>query len=49
MLLELGPGKVLAGLAGRIRKDFPTLSIGDVPSLKASLASLSENPPPGHF
>ncbi len=37
LLLELGPGKVLAGLAGRIRKDFPALSIGDVPSLDAAL------------
>jgi [acyl-carrier-protein] S-malonyltransferase len=38
LLIELGPGKVLAGLAGRIRKDFPVLSIGDVPGLKAAVA-----------
>jgi [acyl-carrier-protein] S-malonyltransferase len=40
LLIELGPGNVLAGLAGRIRKDFPCLSIGDVPSLRAALAEL---------
>ena len=40
LLIELGPGKVLAGLASRIRKDFPCLSIGDVPSLKAAVAQL---------
>jgi [acyl-carrier-protein] S-malonyltransferase len=40
LLIELGPGKVLAGLAGRIRKDFPSLSIGDVPSLEAAVAQL---------
>ena len=57
LLLELGPGKVLAGLAGRIRKDCPTLSIADVPSLKAAVEQLKawllretdvdpEQPPP---
>jgi [acyl-carrier-protein] S-malonyltransferase len=42
LLIELGPGKVLAGLAGRIRKGFPVLSIGDVPSLKAAVGQLKE-------
>ena len=40
LFIELGPGKVLAGLVGRIRKDFPALSIGDVPSLKAAVEQL---------
>ncbi len=40
LLIELGPGKVLAGLAGRIRKGFPVLSIGDVPSLKGAVGQL---------
>jgi [acyl-carrier-protein] S-malonyltransferase len=42
LLIELGPGKVLAGLAGRIRKGFPVLSISDVPSLKAAVGQLKE-------
>jgi len=40
LFIELGPGKVIAGLVGRIRKDFPILSISDVPSLKAAVAQL---------
>jgi [acyl-carrier-protein] S-malonyltransferase len=40
LFIELGPGQVLAGLVGRIRKDFPILSIGDVPSLMAAVAQL---------
>jgi [acyl-carrier-protein] S-malonyltransferase len=40
LLLELGPGRVVAGLVGRIRKDFPILSIGNVPSLKAAAEQL---------
>jgi [acyl-carrier-protein] S-malonyltransferase len=40
LLIELGPGRVVAGLVGRIRKDFPILSIGDVPGLKAAAAQL---------
>jgi len=40
LFIELGPCKVLAGLVGRIRKDFPILSIDDVPSLKAAVAQL---------
>jgi [acyl-carrier-protein] S-malonyltransferase len=40
LLIELGPGKVVAGLVARIRKDFPILSIGDIPSLKAAVAQL---------
>jgi [acyl-carrier-protein] S-malonyltransferase len=40
LFIELGPGKVLAGLVGRIRKDFPILSIADVPSLKAAAEQL---------
>ena len=37
LFIELGPGKVIAGLVGRIRKDFPVISISDVPSLKAAV------------
>jgi [acyl-carrier-protein] S-malonyltransferase len=40
LLIELGPGGVLAGLASRIRKDFPALSIGDVASLRTAVAHL---------
>jgi len=40
LFVELGPTKVLAGLVGRIRKDFPVLSIGDVPSLKAAVETI---------
>ncbi|HEY0789574.1 MAG TPA: ACP S-malonyltransferase [Chthoniobacterales bacterium] len=40
LFLELGPGKVLAGLTGRIRKDVAILSVGDVPSLEAALQRL---------
>jgi [acyl-carrier-protein] S-malonyltransferase len=40
LFIELGPGKVLAGLVGRIRKEVPVISISDVPSLKAAVAEL---------
>jgi [acyl-carrier-protein] S-malonyltransferase len=40
LFIELGPGKVLAGLVGRIRKDFPIISVADVPSLTAAAAQL---------
>jgi [acyl-carrier-protein] S-malonyltransferase len=40
LCLELGPGQVLAGLVGRIRKGTQTISIGDVPSLAAALPQL---------
>jgi [acyl-carrier-protein] S-malonyltransferase len=40
LYLELGPGQVLAGLVGRIRKGTQTISIGDVPSLEAALPQL---------
>jgi [acyl-carrier-protein] S-malonyltransferase len=40
LFIELGPGEVLAGLVGRIRKGFPILSISDVPSLGAAVARL---------
>jgi [acyl-carrier-protein] S-malonyltransferase len=41
LFVELGPGKVLAGLVGRIRKDFPVVSVFDLPSLKAAAGELS--------
>ena len=38
--LEIGPGKVLAGLARRIAKDLKVLSVGDVTSLDQAKAFL---------
>jgi [acyl-carrier-protein] S-malonyltransferase len=40
-LVELGPGGVLAGLVGRIRKGTPTLSAGNVASLDELVAALN--------
>lgn len=40
LFLELGPGQVLAGLVGRIRKGMKTLSIGDLSSLEAALPQI---------
>ncbi len=42
LLLELGPGEVLAGLVSRIRKGVEVISIGDVASLEAALPRLRE-------
>lgn len=39
--IELGPGGVLAGLVGRIRKGTPVTSISDVASLTDALKVLS--------
>jgi len=41
LFLELGPGEVLGGLVGRIRKGTEVLSIGDSSSLKAAIAKLN--------
>ena len=41
LFLELGPGAVIAGLVGRIRKDTSVISISDVASLEAAVAALS--------
>ena len=38
--LEIGPGKVLAGLAKKIAKDIAVLSVNDVPSLDKVTAFL---------
>ena len=40
LFVECGPGGVLAGLLGRIRKGVPALSITDVPTLQAAVAAL---------
>ena len=40
--LELGPGGVIAGLVGRIRKGTEVISISDVASLEAALHLLKE-------
>ena len=42
LFLELGPGEVLAGLTGRIRKGTAVLSISNSASLEAALAKISE-------
>ncbi|MBV9642799.1 MAG: ACP S-malonyltransferase [Verrucomicrobia bacterium] len=40
VFLELGPGEVLAGLVGRIRKGAEVLSVADLSSLETGLARL---------
>ena len=42
LFIEFGPGGVLAGLFGRIRKGTEVLSITDVPSLQTAVAKLKE-------
>jgi [acyl-carrier-protein] S-malonyltransferase len=42
LFLELGPGEVLAGLVGRIRKGTEVLSIGNRSSLETALAKLRD-------
>lgn len=42
LLVEFGPGGVLAGLVGRIRKGTPVLSIHDVSTLQAAVAVLRQ-------
>jgi len=39
--LELGPGKVVAGLVNRIRNKTQTISISDVQSLEDALQELA--------
>lgn len=41
LFIELGPGKVLAGLMARIQKGTRVLSIDDIPSLEQAAAELS--------
>jgi len=41
LLVELGPGGVLAGLVGRIRKGTPVISISNVATLEAALEKLT--------
>ncbi|MBV9298372.1 MAG: ACP S-malonyltransferase [Verrucomicrobia bacterium] len=40
VFLELGPGEILAGLVGRIRKGAEVLSVADLSSLETGLARL---------
>ena len=40
LFIELGPGAVLAGLLGRIRKGTPVISITDLATLDAAVAQL---------
>lgn len=44
--IEIGPGKVLAGLGKRIAKEMKILSVGDVTSLGAIAEHLAPPPPP---
>jgi [acyl-carrier-protein] S-malonyltransferase len=39
--LELGPGGVIAGLVGRIRKGFPVVSVSNVATLGEGVSALS--------
>ena len=39
--LELGPGKIIAGLVGKIDKDAVVHSVEDIPSLEAAVEALS--------
>lgn len=39
--IELGPGKVLAGLVGKIAKDVTVISVEDLASLEAAVEALS--------
>ena len=41
LLVELGPGGVLAGLVGRIRKGTPVISISNVATLETALEKLT--------
>ncbi len=43
LFIELGPGKTLAGMMGRICKDATVISIEDVPSLEAAVAELGKS------
>lgn len=42
--IEIGPGKVLAGLGRRIAKEMKTLSLGDLASLDGVAAFLAQEP-----
>jgi [acyl-carrier-protein] S-malonyltransferase len=42
LFIEFGPGGVLAGLMGRIRKGTNVIGVHDVPSLAAAVAALTE-------
>lgn len=44
--IEIGPGKVLAGLGRRIAKDMKILSIGDAAGLDSVAEFLAPEPPP---
>ncbi len=42
LFIELGPGKTLAGLMGRICKEAQVISIDDVPTLQAAVDTLKQ-------
>jgi [acyl-carrier-protein] S-malonyltransferase len=39
--IELGPGKVIAGLVAKIDKDAIVISVEDLPSLDAAIQQLA--------
>jgi [acyl-carrier-protein] S-malonyltransferase len=39
--IELGPGKVIAGLVAKIDKDVSVISVEDLPSLEAAAQQLA--------
>lgn len=43
LIIECGPGKVLAGLNKRIEADIPTASINDIASLHQAIHSMANN------
>ncbi len=43
LFIEMGPGKTLAGMMGRICKEATVISIEDVPTLQAAIATLKAN------
>jgi [acyl-carrier-protein] S-malonyltransferase len=41
LFIEIGPGKVLAGLVAKIAPDATVVSVEDIPSLEAAVEKLS--------
>jgi [acyl-carrier-protein] S-malonyltransferase len=41
LFIEIGPGKVLAGLVAKIAPDATVVSVEDIPSLEAAIEKLS--------
>jgi len=41
LFIEIGPGKVLAGLVAKIAPDATVVSVEDIPSLEAAVEKIS--------